>query len=85
MKLLSSPESAEVDPPDFMEAEERDEREEREVFLAASFFRASIFSVVDEGAVVVAVVSAEVIVTVNLFRKNVKKLYKNENKAKFSK
>ena len=78
MKLLSSPESAEVDPPDFMEAEERDEREEREVFLAASFFRASIFSVVD-GAVVVAVVSAEVIVTVNLFRKEREKLYKNEN------
>ena len=63
-KLLSSPESAEVERPDFIEAVLDEERELLELlFWAAAFFRASIFSAVDsvEAAAVVVVLAAVVV------------------------
>ena len=61
-KLLSSPESAEVERPDFIEAVLDEERELLELlFWAAAFFRASIFSAVDSVEAAAVVVAAVVV------------------------
>jgi len=63
MKLLSSPESAEVERPDFIEAVLDEERELLEpLFWAAAFFRASIFSAVDSVEAEAVVVAAGAVV-----------------------